>query len=291
MHKHDEDYNTGRHGAVVGIVTNTLLFGFKLFAGIFGRSHAMMADALHTATDSITSIGVFIGFKIAQKPPDEEHPYGHGRAESIAAKIVSLVLILGGLKVAFDSSIVIINRDFHVPLQVALWAAVISIVIKEWLFRYTYRIGNKIQSNSLKSDAWHHRSDALSSIAALIGITGARMGYPILDPIAGLAVSVFVIKAGLRLLHTAYDELMDAALPKKTLEKIRELSGCVEGVKRIKDLKGRKMGIEIFIDMTIEVDKSMSVEEAHLITVKIRRSCLNNIQGAKDIFIHVEPFN
>jgi len=290
VHNHHEDYKIGRHGAAVSIGTNILLFLFKIFAGIFGRSHAMIADALHTATDFLTSIGVFIGFKIAQKPADTEHPYGHGRAESIVAKLISLILILGGFKVAFDSIRVIILQETGVPHEVALWAAIISIIIKEGLYRYTYKIGNKIQSNSLKADAWHHRTDALSSIAALIGIGGARLGYPILDPLAGFAVSIFVIKAGLYIFHTAYEELMDAALPAKMLDDIKRLSMNIDGVMRIKDVKGRKMGIDILIDMTIEVNKDISVEEAHTITAKVRRNVLKNLRGAKEILIHVEPF-
>lgn len=290
MHDHNEDYKIGRHGAKVGIVTNVLLFFLKLYAGIFGKSHAMIADSLHTATDALTSIGVFVGFKIAQKPADEEHPYGHGRAESIAAKLVSIILIMGGMKVGFDAVMIIINRDLHVPHQMALWAAVISIVIKEALYRYTNKMGDKIQSNALKADAWHHRSDALSSIAAFIGILGAMMGYPIMDPVAAATVSIFVIKAGLGIFHTAYDELMDAALPENILRRIKELTMTVDGVKRIKDVKGRKMGIDIFVDLTIEVDSDMRVSDAHTITAKIRRSVLKNLQGAKDIFIHVEPY-
>lgn len=290
IYNHEEDYKIGKHGATVGISTNLLLFILKFFAGIFGRSHAMIADALHTATDLLTSIGVFIGFKIAQKPADAEHPYGHGRAESIAAKLVSLVLILGGLKVAFDSTTAIILQQLNIPHEIALWAAIVSIIVNELLFRYAYKLGDKIQSNSLKADAWHHRSDALSSITALIGISGARLGYPILDPIAGFAVSLFVVRAGLRLFHTAYDELMDAGLPKKMINNIERLTLKIEGVKRVKDIKGRKMGIDIFVDMTIEVDKMISVEEAHIITIKVRRNILKNLQGAKDIFIHVEPY-
>lgn len=290
MHNHNHNYDIGKKGAKVGIGVNLVLFIFKFFVGVFGRSHAMMADALHTGTDTLTSIGVYIGFKIAQKPADADHPYGHGRAESIAAKIVSLVLLLGGFKVAFDSARVIIAHDLHVPHEIALWAALVSIVVKEGLFRYTDLLGKKIQSGSLKADAWHHRTDALSSVAALIGIGGARLGYPILDPLAGFAVALFVIKAGLELFRTAYDELMDAALPARILNKVRSLSMRVDGVKRVKDVKGRKMGIEIFIDMTIKVNKNISVKDGHTITVKVRRDILKNIQGAKEILIHVEPF-
>ncbi|MFH1753060.1 MAG: cation diffusion facilitator family transporter [Candidatus Omnitrophota bacterium] len=287
---HHDSYDLGKHGAKVGIYVNICLFLFKLFAGISGKSHAMVADALHTATDFITSIGVYVGFKIAQKPPDKEHPYGHGRAESIVAKIISIVLIICGLKVAFDSARLIISRDLHIPHQIALWAAVFSIVVKEGLYRYTFKIGDKIQSNSLKADAWHHRSDALSSIAALIGISGAKLGYPILDPIAGLTVALFVVKAGFQIFRTAYEELMDAALPADKINEIKNMTIEIDGVKRIKDIKGRKSGIDIFIDMTIEVNKSISVEEGHAITEKVRDRVLKDLHGAKDVLIHVEPF-
>ena len=290
-HSHEASYGAGRHGAVVGIVVNVFLFIIKLFAGIYGRSYAMVADAFHTATDFITSIGVLIGFKIAEKPADQEHPYGHGRAESIAAKLVSIVLILAGLKIGFDSVIPIINRDFHVPGAVALWAAVFSILIKEGLYRYTHKIGSSIQSNSLIADSWHHRSDALSSVATLIGIGGARLGLPVLDPIAAFAVSLFIVKVGLDLFHTAYDELMDAVMPAETQEAVRGICLKTEGVERVSEVRGRKTGIEIFIELTIEVDKDMTVGKSHGITVTLRNAILQDIKGARDVFVHVEPFH
>jgi len=290
MHTHKTLYKIGERGTIVAILVNIFLFVFKAFAGIVGRSHAMMADALHTISDLLTSFAVLIGFKIAQKPPDLHHPYGHGRAESIASKVVSLVLIALGIKVAIDSFRAMFFDALVTPHQIALWAAVGSIVIKEALYRYSFWLGEKISSTSLKADAWHHRSDALSSIAALIGIGGARLGYPILDPLAGVIVSVLVIKAGVKAFHTAYDELMDAAPPEELLSKIKALTFQVKGVKAIKDIKARKLGLEMLIDMTIDLDKKLSVEDSHLITDRIKRNILENIQGAKDILIHVEPY-
>ena len=290
MHTHKTLYKIGERGTIVAILVNIFVFVFKAFAGIVGRSHAMMADALHTISDLFTSFAVLIGFKIAQKPPDLHHPYGHGRAESIASKVVSLVLIALGVKVAINSFRAMFFDALVTPHQIALWAAVGSIVIKEALYRYSFWLGEKISSTSLKADAWHHRSDALSSIAALIGIGGARLGYPILDPLAGVIVSVLVIKAGVEAFHTAYDELMDAAPPKELLSKIKTLTFQVKGVKAIKDIKARKLGLEMLIDMTIDLDKKLSVEDSHLITDRIKHNILENIQGAKDILIHVEPY-
>lgn len=290
MHTHDDNYKKGEHGALVGILINLGLFFFKGFAGIFGASHAMVADALHTASDLVTSIGVLIGFKIAKQPADAEHPYGHGRAESIMAKLVALALIMLGIKVAYDAVRVIALQEFTVPHQIALWAAIVSILVKEALFQYTHHIGKKISSTSLMADAWHHRTDAISSVAALIGIGGARLGMPILDPIAALVVAILVIKIGFSTFHKAYDELMDASLPKEVMDQIHGLTSQIKGVKRIKNIKARKLGIDVFIDMTIDVEPKMSVEEAHKITDQIRRNILHKLTNTKDILIHVEPY-
>ena len=291
MHTHDDHYKKGEHGALIGILVNLGLFFFKGFAGIFGASHAMVADALHTASDLVTSIGVLIGFRIAKQPADAEHPYGHGRAESIMAKLIALALIMMGLKVAYDAVRVIALQDFTVPRQIALWAAIVSILVKEALFQYTYHIGKKISSTSLMADAWHHRSDAISSVAALIGIGGARwLGITILDPIAALVVAILVVKIGFSTFHKAYDELMDASLPKEVMGQIHGLTREIKGVKRIKNIKARKLGIDVFIDMTIDVEPRMSVEEAHKITDQIRRNILYKLTSTKDILIHVEPY-
>jgi len=290
MHAHDDNYKKGERGALMSICINLGLFFFKGFAGIFGLSHAMVADALHTASDLLTSIGVLIGFKIAKQPPDAHHPYGHGKAESIMAKLVALSLIILGVKVAYDAVKVIALQELVRPRQIALWAAIISILAKEALFRYTYHIGKKISSTSLMADAWHHRTDAFSSVAALIGISGARLGFPVLDPIAGLVVAVFVIKIGFSTFHKAYDELMDASLPKSVMDEIHKLVWDVRDVKKIKNIKARKLGIDVFIDMTIDVDSKISVEEAHNITVKVRQNILTKLPNTKDVMIHVEPY-
>lgn len=291
MHSHGECYKKGERGALTGILVNLGLFVFKAFAGVFGASHAMIADALHTASDLLTSIGVFIGFKLAKQPADAHHPYGHGKAESVMAKLVALTLIIIGVKVAYDSIKVMMFQELFVPHVIALWAAVVSILVKEALFQYTHLIGKKISSTSLMADAWHHRTDAFSSVAALIGIGGARLGIPILDPIAALVVAALVVKIGFSTFHKAYDELMDASLPDCVMEEIRSLAHDVEGVKRIKNLKARKLGLDMFIDMTIDVDPAMRVEAAHDITIRIKRNIFAKLINAKDVLIHVEPYN
>lgn len=290
MQEHDH-YKIGQRSVLSIIIVNAALFLMKLLSGIFGKSQALIADSFHTLSDVLTSIAVLVGFKYASTPADPHHPYGHGKAESVAAKIVSLALIVLGGKVLYDSTRILVLQDFHRPHQITLWVALLSIVIKELQFRYALKYGKEIQSTSLIADAWHHRSDAISSIAALIGIAGARMGFETLDPIAGIVVGIFVVKIGFGIFHTAFDELLDSALPEEITGRIKKFAIETEGVKRVTVLKARKLGLDIFVDMTIEVDKNYTVEEAHLITAKIRRAVLANIVNAKDVLIHVEPYH
>lgn len=292
LHDHSsiDNYRLGERGALVTIFTNILLFIVKLFAGIFGRSHAMVADALHTFSDLMTTLIVLVGFRIGRRPPDPHHPYGHGKAESIAAKLVAIILILFGFWIGLNALRAIFSRELLVPHHVALWAAGISIFTKEGLFRYAFRLGKKINSTSLTADAWHHRSDAISSIAALVGIAGARAGFPYLDPLAGIVVAAVVIKVGFRFFHRAYDELMDAALGEKIINRIRTQARKVDGVKSLANLKARKMGIEIFVEMAVKVAKTNSVEEGHAIAERVKDGILTHVPNVKDVLVHVEPY-
>lgn len=284
-------YEDGERGSLVSAVVNGILFIFKIFAGTVGHSNAMIADALDTLGDTMTSTGMAIGFKIAKRPPDSEHPYGHGKAESIIAKLLAVFLIVLGLKVAYNSiHVMVISHNWYVPGKIALIAAIVSIVVKLGLFQYTHILGNKISSTAMQVYSWNIASDALSSLAALIGIAGARLGFPIMDPLAAFILSLFIIRTGFKGFHRAYDELMDGAPSKAVIDSIREITLKNKNVKAIKDIKVRKMGLDLMIDMTIEVDKDMSVENGHLITDLIRHDILNKIQTAKEVFIHVEPF-
>jgi len=290
MHSHRHLYKIGEKGAILGIAANITLWIFKLFAGIVGRSSAMIADALHTASDLLTSVIVLVGFKVAQIPPDDHHPYGHARAESIAGKIVALILIAFGIKVFFDSLHIITGHKLVRPGSIALIAAVVSIAIKYVLFYYVYKMGKRINSTSLIADAYHHKSDAISSIAALIGIGCAMLGLEIMDPIAGMIVAGMVIKTGIVSFHSAFDELLDAAPSEEFKRKIEKAILATEGVRRLKSMHIRKLGIDLYIDAIIDVDKSMSVEDSHIITVMVKRNILKDNPNAKTILIHVEPY-
>lgn len=289
MQTYKEGYKAGEEGAWFGIMSNLFLFVVKIFAGIFGRSQAMVADAVHTGSDALTSIGVLIGFRIARKPADEHHPLGHGKTESFVASIIAMVLMALGVIIIFHSGRTILSGDFGIPGNVALIVALISIVVKEFTYRRVIKMGNEIGSASLKADAYHHRSDVLSSVAAFIGILGARIGYPIMDPLASIVVAGFIVKMGADTFHLAYDELLDAAPPDDFYAKIRGLVESVDGVAQIKDICVRKAGIEHFLEITIGVKGDMSVIESHMITVKIKNVLCGELPSVKDVVVHVEP--
>lgn len=288
-HIHKHSYEQGEKGAWTGILSNFLLFLIKISAGILGRSQAMIADAFHTASDALTSLAVLLGFKIAKKPADAHHPFGHGRAESIIAKIVSLILILVALKIAYDSTKILISGDLPTPGIIALVVAFLSIIVKEATYRRVISLSKRIKSTSLMADAYHHRSDALSSGAALVGIAGARLGWKFMDPLAGIVVAAFILRIGIVSFHAAYDELMDAAPPEEFKQKIGKIARDCEGVAEIRKIMVRKSGIEFFLEITVGVDGRMTVKEGHIVTMRIRRDIFKVMPGVREVIVHIEP--
>jgi len=287
----NDGYKAAEKGSIVSIFTNGLLFIFKIFAGVVGHSNAMIADAIDTLGDTMTSTGMLVGYKIAARPPDAEHPYGHGKAESIIAKLLAIFLIALGLKVAYNSvHVLLVSHQSYIPGRIALIAAIVSIIVKLALFRYTSLIGKKTSSTSMTLYSWNLASDAFSSLVALIGIAGARFGYTAMDPIAALVLSVFVIKTGVQGFHRAYDELMDGAPEDSVIEGIRGIAKANLSVRAVKDVKVRKMGLDLMVDMVIEVEKSISVEKGHAITDIVRKDIMKKMPSAREVFIHVEPY-
>ncbi|MDP2912856.1 MAG: cation diffusion facilitator family transporter [Candidatus Omnitrophota bacterium] len=285
-----DGYARAERGSVVGFVVNGLLFLIKIFAGIAGHSNAMIADALDTLGDTMTSAGMLVGFKIAKRPADPEHPYGHGKAESIVAKLLAVFLIALGVKVAYNSMHVMLSHRIYIPGRIALVAAIVSIIVKLGLFQYTNLLGKKISSTAMTVYSWNIASDVFSSLAALVGIAGARMGFPLLDPVAAFILSILVIRTGVEGFHRAYDELMDGAPAKSVISGIKKIALMNKDVLAINDIKVRKMGLDLMVDMTIAVDKHMSVETGHRVTDIVRDDILKKVPMAKEVFIHVEPF-
>jgi cation diffusion facilitator family transporter len=285
----EDRFSMGRRVSLQTIVANIFLMVAKLIAGLMANSSAMVADAVHSGSDILTTVGVIFSLKIAKQPADDKHPYGHGRAESITAKLLAVILIAVGVWIFCSSFQKIRTGQFTTPGSIAIWTALVSIVVKEWMYHYTVRVAKKINSSALVADAWHHRSDAFSSVASFLGILGARRGYPILDPLVGGVVALFIVWVGWKILRESIDELMDARIDGEMLDKITACVDTVEGVLALHDLKVRKYGSFYVVDLKIGVDADSSVQEAHKITSSVKQCIKTRVELVSDVMIHVNP--
>ena len=288
----EKDFDRGKYGEKVCIhmtLLSIFLAIIKFIAGILGNSIALIADAFHSLTDVITTIFVIISLRISQKPPDHDHPYGHGKIESIVAKIISLVLIGLGVLMMYVAISTIVSGNISTPTGIAVWVVIISILLKEFSYRYTLKAAKKIRSAALEADAWHHRTDAFSSIAVLIGVVGAMFGFPILDPIAAILVSLFIIWAGYKLLKGSIDELMDRLPSEDILKSIEESCSGIQGVRAVRNIKIRKYGAFLTIDCVIVVDPLITVQEGHQLATLSKQRIIENNDSVKEVFVHVSP--
>lgn len=274
------------------IVGNVLLSIFKLLAGIIAHSNAMISDAIHSASDVFSTIIVLIGIKLSAKNPDKEHPYGHERLECVAAIVLSIILLITGLGIGAEALKTITQEEYtslQVPGILALIAAIISIAAKEAMYWYTRYYAKKIDSSALLADAWHHRSDAISSIGALIGIAGARLGFPIMDSLASLVIFVFIVKASYDIFMDAMDKMVDHSCDEETETRLRD---CVEKNKNVLGidlLQTRIFGNKIYVDVEIAVDGALSLKEAHGIAEDVHNRIEKNFSKVKHIMVHVNP--
>ncbi len=271
------------------ILLNVMLTVLKVGGGYLGKSTATIADGLHSASDIITSVGVVVGMLLASKPRDEKHQYGHEKAESIAGFLLAMVLTFTGLKIGYGSLTTMMRGTFVVPEVYTAFIAVVSIAIKEYQYRITATAAKTLNSNAMMGDAWHHRSDALSSIAALLGIVGARMGYAFLDPLAGAIVSLIVVKIGIQLLLTGIDELMDGALDETQMSTVHNKIKNIEGIGCITEMRGRKHGSKAYVDVKICVDPHISVYKGHNIGEEVEELVKDNLENVKDVIVHIDP--
>ena len=288
----NNDFDKNKYGERVCLhilILNIFLSVIKFMVGVLGNSVALIADAFHSLTDVFTTVCVIICLRISKQPPDKEHPYGHGKIESITAKIISLVLIGVGLLMLVASIRKILIGNLLIPAEITIWVAALSILVKEFSYRYTLIAANKIQSTVLAADAWHHRTDALSSVAALFGIIGARFGYPVLDPIMAGLVSLFIVWAGYRLLRESIDELMDTLPDKDIPKRIKELCNEVPGVKGVRNIKVRKYGVFLIVDCVIVVNPLITVDEGHQLAILSKKRIIEDNDNIKEVFIHVSP--
>jgi len=282
-------YIIGRRTTWISLLGNVFLSFFKLLAGFLGSSAAMIADGVHSLSDVISTIVIMVSLKVSSKPPDEEHPYGHGKAEAIGAKLVALLLIGAGIFLGWEGINKIVSGEISVPGRIALWGVIASLIVKEVLFRYVYKVGKMISSKALITDAWHHRSDAFSSLAALVGIVGALLGWPFMDPLAAVVVAVFILKVGWGLVSRAVDELMDAVPDLDLQDRLEDKARGSEGVIGVENLRLRTNGPYFFVDLSLVVDKGLSAYDAHEIAAKVKQIMLEEDDRIQDVLIHVDP--
>lgn len=276
----------------VSIVINVILSLFKALAGLISHSGAMISDAIHSASDVFSTIVVIIGVKISGKESDKEHPYGHERMECVAAILLATILAITGLGIGWSavSKIMAGNYDqLEVPGVLALAAAIVSIVVKEAMYWYTRAGAKKIDSGALMADAWHHRSDSLSSIGALIGIGGARLGFPILDPIASVVICIFIEKAALDIFMDAVNKMVDKACDEETEARMRDCVIGQEGVLGVDLLRTRTFGNKVYVDIEICADGDKTLREAHTIAENVHDSVEREFPKVKHIMVHVNP--
>ncbi len=273
---------------LVGAAANLFLSAIKFVGGWLGLSTAMIADALHSLSDLVTDFVVLTSHKIGMMPADDDHPYGHGRAETIGATLVGSMIIVAAIGIGLEAWEVIESGSEHIPTWLAAAAAIVSILVNEGLFQYTVKVGEETNSPSVVANAWHHRSDALSSVAALAGISGALLGYPILDPVAGIVVALMILKFGFEIFVGGFRDLMDTGLSEKKIRRIQDVIDGIPEVVRYHDLRTRRVGGEIMMDVHIQVDHDLTVTEGHTIAERVRRNLIKEFDNLQDVLVHVD---
>ena len=297
------DIPSGLRVIFVGALSNLALSVIKFLGGVFGHSAALISDAVHSISDLLTDTVALFTYQIGRLPRDYNHPYGHRRAESIGAAVIGLFILLAGLGIGWESlHLAVYLAGWPLPLDplepllpvrrpptwVALAGALLSLGVKEWLFHYTRHAGEKENSPTLVANAWHHRSDAISSVAALIGIGAAMAGYPLMDPLAGLVVALIILRAGYQILREGTRDLMDTSLEESELERIHRTILSTPGVLRAHELRTRRMGGEVFMDVHVLVDRECSVTEGHQVAETVRRRLLAEFEAIQDVVVHID---
>ena len=282
-------YRKIRHVTLIGAIIDVLLGLFKITVGKIAFSQALIADGIHSLSDLVTDGLVIWAAKQASRGPDNKHPYGHQRIETLASIVLGLLLVLVAGGIAYHAIKGILSGEIlTTPGILALVIALISVFAKEAIYRYTLKTANQIDSNLLKTNAWHHRSDALSSIVVVIGVGGAIAGLPYLDAVAAILVGVMILYIGGTIVKAGIDELIDTGLGQGELERMRTVMNHVEGVNDVHDLRTRKMGHDILVDVHVMVDRRISVSEGHQIGETARASLKKEFKNASDITVHID---
>ena len=277
--------------SIISIILNCLLTLIKFISGVISKSSAMISDSVHSLSDVLSTFVVIIGVKIANKKADSDHPYGHERIECVSAIILSGMLFIIGALIGINGIKNVTNSsNLVMPGVLALIASIISIISKEAMYQYTIRVSKKINSAALKADAWHHRSDALSSIGSFIGILGSRLGFKIFDPLASVIISLCIIKVSIDIFKDAIDKMVDKSCDKEVIDKVISVIEKNESVKNIDDIKTRQFGNKAYVDVEISVDENLLLKDAHKVAEEIHNSVENEINIVKHCMVHVNPY-
>ncbi|MFR1701970.1 MAG: cation diffusion facilitator family transporter [Clostridium sp.] len=283
-----------RKMSLISLIGNTVLSGFKLFAGVIGNSGAMISDAIHSFSDVLTTLIAWIGVKVSKKAADEAHPYGHERMECVASLLLGLVLMATGLgvgRVGVDNIIANNYETLAIPKLIALAASVVSILGKEAMFWYTRYYAKLINSSAFMADAWHHRSDAISSIGSFIGIAGTMLGFPVMDSVASVVICLFILKVAYDILRDALMKMLDTSCGEAYENQLTHYIAEKEDVRSVDLLHSRMFGNKVFIDLEISVDGDKSLCDAHAVAELVHEDVELNFPEIKHIMIHVNPAN
>ena len=288
--KAEEFQTAATRVSLVSMITNVILTLLKLAAGLLAHSGAMISDAVHSASDIFSGLIVLLGVKISTKEPDEQHPYGHERYECVAALLLSGILAVVGGAIGIGAvKDIISGKTAEIPGLLALIAAVVSIAVKESLFWYTRGYAKKYRSTALHAEAWHQRSDALSSIGALIGIAGARMGVPVMEPIASLIIALFILRVAIRIFKEAIDQMVDHSCNEEAEEAFRTTALEQPGVMGVELLRTRMFGNRVYVDLEIAADPNLRLAAAHEIAEDVHDAIEKTFPEVKHIMVHVNP--
>jgi cation diffusion facilitator family transporter len=275
----------------IGLAANLLLVGVKLLGGVIGNSQAVVADAVHSLTDTSTDVAILVGAAFWLKPPDDDHPFGHRRFETFITLFIGVVLFGAALGIGWEAVKTLRSGDLAVPGYPALLAALFSILLKEGIARWTVHEGNKANSPALLANAWHHRSDAISSIPVAVAVTAALVNpsWAILDPLGAIVVALFVAWAAYRIIHPNVRELADAAAPPDVIAEIERIAMSVDGVQGVHDIRTRTVASEVQADLHVEVNAHLTVEEGHTLAESVRQRVQDERDDVVHVLVHLDP--
>ena len=292
MKKQDEELLVYRVSSL-SIVGNVLLAVFKLVAGIFGHSSAMISDSIHSLSDVFSTIIVIVGVRFSLKEADTKHPYGHERLECVASILLAISLAVTGFSIGYLGISKVLTGEyvnFKTPGLIAIVAAIFSIVLKEIMYQYTIKVSKQLNLDSLKADAWHHRTDAFSSVFSLIAIVGARLGFLVLDSLASVIISIIIVKIAISIFRESLDKMLDCSVSIDIENEIKSIIKRQKGVIKIDDLKTRMFGSKMYVDVEISVDGKLSLVAAHKIAHKVHDAVEEKFKICKHCMVHVNPY-